>query len=221
MYRGASRTVAPQANTACGDCHVCRAAAARASCWSCRSPAISRWRRAASRRSGCAAILSMTPMRAWLATHTPSCIVCSLCLGVAHSYMVITPPSERALFLLDFPCMLPGYHFSQVSALFVWMTTQCLFRIPTRVFIEAFVRLITTPHRCALYDFIPVAHRRWLGLGLASPIPTLALTLPLTPTPTRWRTAARLAPLHATHGTMTSSPCSPPASRTMPARPLV
>lgn len=53
--------------------------------------------------------------------------------------------------------MLPGYHPSQVGELFAWMTTHCLFRIPTRVFVEAFVQLITAPHRCALYDFIPVA----------------------------------------------------------------
>ena len=98
-----------------------------------------------------------------------------------------------------------------MSALFVWMTTHCLFRIPTRVFVEAFVQLITAPHRCALYDFIPVAHppRSWLGLGLA----TLSLSLSLTLTLARWRTAARPAPSRATRGTMTSSPSSPPTKR--------
>ena len=59
----------------------------------------------------------------------------------------------------DLPLEGRGVSEEWVSALFVWMTTHCLFRIPTRVFVEAFVQLITAPHRCALYDFIPVAHR--------------------------------------------------------------
>ena len=57
----------------------------------------------------------------------------------------------------DLPLEGRGVSEEWVSALFVWMTTHCLFRIPTRVFVEAFVQLITAPHRCALYDFIPVA----------------------------------------------------------------
>ena len=59
----------------------------------------------------------------------------------------------------DLPLEGRGVSEEWVSALFVWMTTHCLFRIPTRVFVEAFVQLITAPHRCALYDLIPVAHR--------------------------------------------------------------
>ena len=46
-----------------------------------------------------------------------------------------------------------------VNAFFVWMHTNLLFRLPTRIFIECFARLVTAPHGCALFDLVPTVHR--------------------------------------------------------------
>lgn len=46
-----------------------------------------------------------------------------------------------------------------VRAFILWMHNLRLFKLPTRVFIEAFVTLLTSEHQGALYDYIPLAFR--------------------------------------------------------------
>ena len=46
-----------------------------------------------------------------------------------------------------------------VRAFLLWMVEQRAFRIPVSIFVECFVRLVTAPHGCALYDLVPPAHR--------------------------------------------------------------
>lgn len=46
-----------------------------------------------------------------------------------------------------------------LRALFAWMHELCLFKLPTRVFVECFVALVTAEQPCALYDLVPEAFR--------------------------------------------------------------
>ena len=52
-----------------------------------------------------------------------------------------------------------GVTHEWLRAFFAWMHELRVFRVPTRVFIECFAALVTAPTQCALYDFIPEAHR--------------------------------------------------------------
>ena len=46
-----------------------------------------------------------------------------------------------------------------LRAFFAWTHELRLFRLPTRVFVECFVALVTAPDQCALYDLIPPDYR--------------------------------------------------------------
>ena len=57
------------------------------------------------------------------------------------------------------PIGMRGVSNAWLLAFVVWLHVHRLFKLPVRVFAECFGALLTTPHECALYDFIPEAHR--------------------------------------------------------------
>ena len=59
----------------------------------------------------------------------------------------------------DTPVELRGISHAWLRAFFVWMHLHRLFKLPVRVFAECFATLLTTPHACPLYDFVPVEYR--------------------------------------------------------------
>lgn len=73
--------------------------------------------------------------------------------GVGAGELLLTPQRSET------PIEARGVTQEWINAFFVWMHEARLFRLPTRVFVECFVTLVTAPHGCALYDFIPPAFR--------------------------------------------------------------
>ena len=59
----------------------------------------------------------------------------------------------------DVPPEARGVSREWLNAFLTWLHINRLFRLPTRIFVECFVRLVTATHGCALFDLVPIAYR--------------------------------------------------------------